>query len=100
MRTWILEHWILLFTIFVGIGAILILRKALKDADDDSNEWQTAMYNDIYEGKSLRETEEFSPEAYFGEDEKEIEAYKKRLIRFEDVNDQNETDLSFFNKCQ
>lgn len=47
----------------------------------------------LLEQKNYMEPDEHSPESVIGDDN-----FKR--VRFEDVNDQDETDLSFFNKCQ
>jgi hypothetical protein len=93
--TWITNGgWIAIVSVLFLIGAILILRQAIKDAENSMTPEQERMYNGIYEGRQLRD-----PEYYFGDNDEEIIRLRKKLDKVEseykDRSDITEDDMEF-----
>ena len=89
--------WLVVLTSLIGIGCVILFWTGIKSAKEMPLGFQTGfskeemIYRKELESKrGLCELDEF--------DVRGIEP--KKRVRFEDWNDQDETDLSFFNKCQ
>jgi hypothetical protein len=91
---WLSQYWLIVASVLCFVGALLILRKGLKDAEQAMTPEQERMYNDIYEGSQLRD-----PEYYFGDNDEEIIRLRKKLDKVEseykDRSDITEEDLEF-----